>query len=82
MTPEEVVRAELAAWGRLDLGAIMGHFTPDAIWDNVPIGPAIGYNEVRTASEGWLGAITSFDSEILNLANLGRHCLDRAHRSR
>jgi hypothetical protein len=35
LTPEEVVRAELGAWDRLDLDAAMSFFTPDAVWDNV-----------------------------------------------
>lgn len=71
MTPEEVVRAELNAWGRLDLEAIMSYFATNAVWDNVPIGAAIGSEEIRSACEGWLAAITTFDSKVLNLASAG-----------
>ena len=71
MTPEEVVRAELAAWDRLDVDEIMSFFTPDAIWENVPIGPASGHDEIRQAVEGWVGQTTSMDMEILNVAVAG-----------
>jgi limonene-1,2-epoxide hydrolase len=47
LTPEEVVRAELAAWDRLDVGAIMSFFTRDAVWDNVPFGAVTGYDEAE-----------------------------------
>jgi limonene-1,2-epoxide hydrolase len=71
VTPEEIVRAELDAWGRLDVDDIMSYFTRDAVWDNVPIGPASGYDEIRSAVERWLSPTTSFDAEIVNLAVAG-----------
>ena len=71
MTPEEVVRAELAAWGRLDIEEIMSYFTSDAVWDNVPLGPASGYDQIRKLSEEFLARTKSFDAEILNLAAAG-----------
>lgn len=46
-TPRHGVRAELSAWGRLNIEEIMSYFTPDAIWDNVPLGPASGYDQIR-----------------------------------
>jgi limonene-1,2-epoxide hydrolase len=71
LSPEEVVRAELGAWDRLDVEAIMSYFTPDSVWDNVPIGAATGLDEIRKTVEGWVGQTTSFDAEILNVAVAG-----------
>jgi limonene-1,2-epoxide hydrolase len=68
MKPEEVVRAELAAWDHLDVDEIMSHFAADAVWDNVPIRAVSGHDEIRKEVEGFLGSMTSFDAEILNLA--------------
>jgi limonene-1,2-epoxide hydrolase len=68
MRPEEVVRAELAAWDHLDADEIMSHFAPDAVWENVPIRAVSGHAEIRKEVEGFLGPMTSFDAEILNLA--------------
>jgi limonene-1,2-epoxide hydrolase len=71
MTPEEVVRAELDAWARLDIEAIMSHLTTDIVWENVPMGPWTGYEEVRSESTHHLGQMESFEAEILNLATSG-----------
>ena len=71
MTAEEVVRAELGAWASLDADQIMGYFTADAVWENVPYGPVSGYDGVRKAVEGFLGHMTRCDIEILNLAAAG-----------
>jgi limonene-1,2-epoxide hydrolase len=71
LSPEEVVRAELAAWDRMDVEAIMSYFARDSVWDNVPIGAATGLDEIRKAVEGWVGQTTSFDAEILNIAVAG-----------
>lgn len=52
MCPEETVRAELSAWGRLDVDEIMGHASADAVWDNVAIRAFRGYDEIREAVQG------------------------------
>ncbi len=66
-----MVRAELAAWARLDVDEIMSYFAPDAVWDNVPIGVASGPDEIRAAVVGFLAPTTWFDAEMLNLAVTG-----------
>ena len=71
MTPEEVVRAELDAWSRLDVDEILSWFTADAVWDNVPFGPVFGQDGIRKAVEGYVGRTTSGHIEILNLAIAG-----------
>jgi limonene-1,2-epoxide hydrolase len=72
MTPEEVVRAELAAWRQLDADGIMSYFAPEAVWDNVPFGPVVGHDEIRKAVEGFLGRMSSANMEVLNLAVAGK----------
>jgi limonene-1,2-epoxide hydrolase len=68
MTPEEVVRAELDAWSRLDADEIMSFFADDAVWDNVPFGPVSGSAGIRQAVEGFLRRTTYQRNEVLNLA--------------
>jgi limonene-1,2-epoxide hydrolase len=72
VNPEDVVRGEMAAWGRLDVGEILSYFAPHAVWDNVPLGPATGHDEIRKLLEGWIGRTTSFEAEMLNLAVAGQ----------
>ena len=68
VTPEQVVRAELDAWSRLDVDEISSWFADDAVWDNVPFGPVRGIAEIRKSVEGYVSRTTSQRIEILNLA--------------
>ena len=71
MSPEDVVRAELSAWGRRNTEEIMSHFSTDVVWDNVPIGIARGHDEIRKTVENYLEHMTHMDIEIVNLAIAG-----------
>jgi limonene-1,2-epoxide hydrolase len=71
MSPEEVVRAELGAWSRLNVDEIVSYFAVDAIWDNVPLGAVSGHEEIRKAVNGYVGRTAQGDIEILNLAVTG-----------
>ena len=71
MSPEDVVRAQLRAWGSRDVDEIMRHFSTDAVWDNVPIGVARGYDDIRTAVEDYLAHLSQMNIEVLNLAVAG-----------
>ena len=41
MTAEEIVRAEIAAWGRNDVDEVMSHFAEDATFDIGPDWPKL-----------------------------------------
>lgn len=71
MSPEEVVRAVLGAWARLDVEEILTLFAPDAVYENVGIGTASGTDEIRNAIEPMISSLSFFDSEIVNLAVSG-----------
>ncbi len=71
MTPEEVVRAELDSWSRLDVDEIVSHFAADAVWDNVPLGAVSGHDEIRRSVQSYVDPMTHGEIEILNLAVAG-----------
>jgi limonene-1,2-epoxide hydrolase len=71
VSPEEVVRAELDAWSRLNVDEIVGHFADDAVWDNVPLGAVSGHDQIRRAVQGYVDRTTQGNIEILNLAVAG-----------
>jgi limonene-1,2-epoxide hydrolase len=72
MTPEEVVRAELAAWSSLDVDQILAYFADDATWLPAFKFPTYsGLKEIRQAVDGFLKPMTKADIEILNLAVAG-----------
>ena len=72
MTPEEVVRAEMAAWSSLDADQIMAYIADEATWLPYFGAPTYsGHKEIRKAIEGFLDDMTQGDIEIVNLAVAG-----------
>jgi limonene-1,2-epoxide hydrolase len=67
VSPEEIVRAELSAWDRLDVEAVMSHFAEDAVWE-FPGGLFAGHDEIREAVMGYLARTAHCDLEVVNLA--------------
>ena len=52
----------MRAWDNLDLDAIMDHFTEDAAYANMPMGPPhVGKAAIRAFIEGFLGDTTEID---------------------
>jgi limonene-1,2-epoxide hydrolase len=67
VSAEEIVRAELSAWDRLDVEGIMSHFAEDAVWE-FPGGLFAGHDEIREAVKGYLARTARCDIEVVNLA--------------
>lgn len=70
-SPIELIRAFCAAWSRLDIDELMGYFTDDAIYHNMPGPPATGREQVRKTIERFLKGWQETDWEILNIAQAG-----------
>ncbi len=68
---EKVVNDLFAAWTRLNVDEVMGYFAEDAIWDNVPMGPAKGKAAIREMTHGFMKDATSFSVKILKSAHDG-----------
>jgi limonene-1,2-epoxide hydrolase len=68
---ENVVSDLFAAWTRLNIDEIMGHFTEDAVWDNVPMSPAKGKAAIREMTNGFLKDTSTFTAKILKSAHDG-----------
>ena len=68
---EKVVSDLFVAWTRLNLDEVMSYFTEDAIWDNVPMGPAKGHAAIREMTHGFMKDASSFAAKILRSAHDG-----------
>jgi limonene-1,2-epoxide hydrolase len=56
MKNSDITQAFVDAWGAKDVDAIMGFFTEDAVYTNIPMGPPNhGKAEIRTFIEGFIG---------------------------
>ena len=69
--PVEVVRRFCAAWADGDLHAIVGAFTDDAVYHNMPMDPVVGPDAIRSFIEGFLGGIDSVEFRVLHVAAAG-----------
>lgn len=66
-----IVREFIAAWSRLDADELVGWFTPDGIYHNMPMGPIQGHAALRPFIAGFAGGWASTDWEVLNLVGAG-----------
>jgi limonene-1,2-epoxide hydrolase len=58
----DLIDGFMQAWRDLDLDAIMNHFTEDAAYANIPMGPPnIGKADIRAFIEGFLGTTTEIN---------------------
>lgn len=63
---QAVVQSLADAWGARDVEAIMGHFTDDIVYHNIPMEPAEGPAAVREVIEGFVGMAESIVFETLH----------------
>ncbi len=70
MSPEEVVRAEMAAWERRDVDEVMSYFANDATYDIGPTYPTLsGRDAIRGTIEAYFRRrVTHVHFDILHLA--------------
>lgn len=80
MSAEEVIRAELAAWGRNDVDEVMSHFADDAEFDIGPSYPRLtGRNAIGKLMSAFFGRGTCVELEIRHLAADGDVVLMERH---
>lgn len=60
-----VVQSLADAWAAKDIERIMGHFTDDPVYHNMPMEPAEGTDAVRVAIEGFLAMAETIQFETL-----------------
>ncbi|WP_085235459.1 limonene-1,2-epoxide hydrolase family protein [Mycobacterium conspicuum] len=69
MKPEEIVRAEMAAWGRNDVDEVMSHFAEGARFDIGPAYPKLtGRDAIGKLMKQFFGRGTCVELEIRHLA--------------
>lgn len=70
--PESMLIKELvAAFNSKDIDAIMGFFSSDAVYHNMPSEPINGAEAIRHSIEGYVNPAESLDWEIINMAQTG-----------
>jgi limonene-1,2-epoxide hydrolase len=72
---EKVVRQFCEAWSRKDIDELLGFFTEDAVYHNIPIDPAVGHEAIRNIMNIFVPMATEIIFEITNLATDGNTVL-------
>jgi limonene-1,2-epoxide hydrolase len=66
------VRDFIAAWQRNDLDEIMGFFTEDCVYHNIPVAPVHGLEATRGVIKGFAGMATRIDWVLHQIAETER----------
>lgn len=62
--PIDTVRRFCAAWGTEDLDTIVGFFTEDAVYHNIPLAPVVGPEQIKATIEGFSGGVESIEFRL------------------
>jgi limonene-1,2-epoxide hydrolase len=65
---EDVVTRFCDAWSRRDVDELLSFFTPDAVYHNVPIDPAVGHDAIRNMLDLFVPASSEIVFEIVHIA--------------
>lgn len=62
--PIDTIRRFCAAWGAEDLDTIVGFFTDDAVYHNIPLAPVVGPEQIKATIEGFSGGVESIEFRL------------------
>jgi limonene-1,2-epoxide hydrolase len=68
---EKIVRNFCAAWQRKDIAELLGFFTPDAVYHNIPLEPLNGVDAIRSTLEMFVTPAERIEFEMLAMASAG-----------
>ncbi|HVN64359.1 MAG TPA: limonene-1,2-epoxide hydrolase family protein [Candidatus Binataceae bacterium] len=68
---ESVVTAFIDAWPRRNIEELMGFFTDDAVYHNIPMPPALGKDAIRAVINMFLPMAKSVEFKILHSVSSG-----------
>lgn len=72
MTPnEKTIRDFIAAWSRLNVEELVGYFTDDGVYHNMPMQPVKGREALKQFIGGFLSGWSKTEWEILTLVTAG-----------
>jgi limonene-1,2-epoxide hydrolase len=78
-SPIDLVRRFCAAWGKDDLDTIVGYFTDDAVYHNIPLEPVVGPAQIKATIEGFSGGVESIEFRVDAIAADGATVLTERH---
>ncbi len=68
---EKIVADFCDTWTRMNVDEMVGYFTDDAVYHNIPIEPLKGKSEIRKGLHQFAGMFKSIDIKIVNSVAAG-----------
>ncbi len=68
---EDIIREFIAAWSRLDVDELVGYFTDDGVYHNMPFKPVQGHVALKAFISNFLNGWTGTQWDILTLIASG-----------
>lgn len=68
---EEIVRRFCEAFSRRDVDEIIGFFTEDAVYHNIPLPAAAGLDAIRASLSAFVPASPEIEFEVVHMASSG-----------
>ncbi len=68
---ETLVRDFCAAWARRDVEELLGYFTDDAVYHNMPLEPAVGKDAIRRLLGMFVPPASMIAFDVLHVATRG-----------
>ena len=75
MKPTQIVAEFCNALPRRNVEELVGFFSPDAVYHNIPIAPVKGRDAIAATLRGFLDPSTQAEFEVLSLAAAGNKVL-------
>ena len=66
---EQIIRAFIGDWSRLDANRLVDYFAEDGTYQNMPMQPVSGHDNLQKFISGFIGGWSKTDWEIINLVS-------------
>ncbi len=71
MNPENVVRDFCAAWSRRNIEELLGFFTEEAVYHNMPMTPVQGHEGIRQVFQFFVPPAQEIEFEVRHITSKG-----------
>jgi len=68
MSNSQIIRNFIAAWNKKDIDKVMGFFTDDCVYHNIPVAPVSGTKAIRGVIDGFSGMASQIEWELHQIA--------------
>ncbi len=70
-TPVELVQTFCGSWAGGDVERLMGYFTEDAVYHNIPMDPVSGKENIAATITGFLGMVDKLEFRVRHIMSDG-----------